>query len=602
MAVDVYRVSPQRYAVLSEIGSDLLQREGDGAERDLLLANLDVSKFVGLRKKVFRKEEDCRSFVEQKLRLFTGLDHFRRVMLPEFSGVLWQLDEQRPEKPKVFAIAQVLEGGLVMHADATEENQVGLKAVASKLEKLLADWDAGIQGKTSGTHFANWRSTLKGARHFVAIYGNATSWKAESSKKRLRVEVGEGLEEGFPCQVALWHKPVNTLQLGRGLCMLYGDYPVRGVVVFLAQMYVLIRKFFELHRRSDLADGDFAWEKCSVSGFSAWEKLRAWSTCQNKSVDYKVGGRTLAEEVTFLNSCKLLRLHSVDPTDDPVQVQVRNNILGCGQTDDPADRVRTILRGIMVVHATRHYEYSSCVVGKTLLSPEEVVSCFATDGLRHVDLNLVRRATSEGRFMCGPASQPYELIGRSNIMDTFEGGLYHGSFEQAVRLLCAVGDGRGIGDASILDQVWDLLKGYKGFGGAENNAEGNVKGFVAKNIVFQGLRNILQVWGLERSATNRFVSGPNPCKLVAVALQKPWCSRSEHQQFYEDVLSGLRGVKLKYHGGDWVGLEGVDSMVLQDNLCKLVEVLQSTFTGRLFGKGRYIEVDEESVGGTSDEG
>jgi hypothetical protein len=84
MAVDVYRVSPQRYAVLSEIGSDLLQREGDGAERDLLLASLDVSKFVGLRKKVFRKEEDCRSFVEQKLRLFTGLDHFRRVMLPEY--------------------------------------------------------------------------------------------------------------------------------------------------------------------------------------------------------------------------------------------------------------------------------------------------------------------------------------------------------------------------------------------------------------------------------------------------------------------------------------------------------------------------------------
>ena len=61
-------------------------------------------------------------------------------------------------------------------------------------------------------------------------------------------------------------------------------------------------------------------------------------------------------------------------------------------------------------------------------------------------------------------------------------------------------------------------------------------------------------------------------------------------------------MKLKYHGGDWVGLEGVDSMVLQDNICKLVEVLQSTFTGRLFGKGRYIEVDEESVGGTSDEG
>jgi hypothetical protein len=277
--------------------------------------------------------------LEEKLILFKGLDHFRRVMLPEFSGVLWNLDEQRQDKPKVFAIGQVLEGGLATHAEATEDNQLGLKAVANKLEELLADWDAGIQGKTSGTQFAHWRSTLKGARHFVAIYGSATSRKAEGSKKRKRTQDVEGLEEGFPYQVALWHKPVNTLQLGRGLRILYGDYPVRGVVIFLAQMYVLLRKLFELHRRSDVADEDFVWEECSVAGFAAWEKLWAWSTCQNKSVEYKVGGRTLEKEVTFLNSCKLLRMHSVDPTDDPVQVQVRNNILGCSQTDDPADRV-----------------------------------------------------------------------------------------------------------------------------------------------------------------------------------------------------------------------------------------------------------------------
>lgn len=212
--------------------------------------------------------------------------------------------------------------GEACRGDRGYSNQLGLKAVADKLEELLADWDGGIQGKTSGTHFANWRSTLKGARHFVAIHGSATSQRAERSKKRMRVEDVEGLEEGFPCQVASCHKPVNTLQLGRGLRTLYGDYPVRGVVVFLAQMYVLIRKLFELHRRSDVADGDFVWEECSVSGFAAWEKLRAWSTCQNKShksVEYKVGGRTLEKEVTFLNSCKLLRLHSVDPTDDPVQ-------------------------------------------------------------------------------------------------------------------------------------------------------------------------------------------------------------------------------------------------------------------------------------------
>jgi hypothetical protein len=192
-------------------------------------------------------------------------------------------------------------------------------------------WGDSGQDFRHGTHFANWRSTLKGARHFVAIYGSATSRKAEGSKKRKRTQDVEGLEEGFPYQVALWHKPVNTLQLGRGLRILYGDYPVRGVVIFLAQMYVLLRKLFELHRRSDVADEDFVWEECSVAGFAAWEKLWAWSTCQNKSVEYKVGGRTLEKEVTFLNSCKLLRMHSVDPTDDPVQVQVRNNILGAAK-------------------------------------------------------------------------------------------------------------------------------------------------------------------------------------------------------------------------------------------------------------------------------
>ena len=42
-------------------------------------------------------------------------------MLPEFSGVLWKLDEQRRDKPKVFVIGQVLEGGLVKHAEATED-------------------------------------------------------------------------------------------------------------------------------------------------------------------------------------------------------------------------------------------------------------------------------------------------------------------------------------------------------------------------------------------------------------------------------------------------------------------------------------------------
>ena len=116
----------------------------------------------------------------------------------------------------------------------------------------------------------------------------------------------------------------------------------------------------------------------------------------------------------------------------------------------------------------------------------------------------------------------------------------------------------------------DLVKGFKGVGGAGNCEDGNVKGFVAKNIVYQGLRNILHECGQKRAQSERFISGPNPCKLVTVALQKRSCSRSEHKQFYKDVLVGLRGVRVQYGTGELCDFCGVDVMILQDNLCKLV--------------------------------
>ena len=54
---------------------------------------------------------------------------------------------------------------------------------------------------------------------------------------------------------------------------------------------------------------------------------------------------------------------------------------------------------------------------------------------------------------------------------------------------------------------------------------------------------------------------------------------------YREISRGIDSIQLFY--ADVAGdLKGVDSMVLQDNLCKTVEVLQTTTTGRFFGKAR----------------
>ena len=141
-----------------------------------------------------------------------------------------------------------------------------------------------------------------------------------------------------------------------------------------------------------------------------------------------------------------------------------------------------------------------------------------------------------------------------NHVDTFEGGVYHRSFEKAVRKLNALSAIRGCGDARILDQVWGLVKGCKGVGGGQNNEEVNVKGFVAKKVEYSYNIRVCEIFcthgeltfgtcqasprrapqaaavqaRLGRCASKRFVSGPNPCKLVAMGLQKRHCTRREH--------------------------------------------------------------------------
>ena len=140
-------------------------------------------------------------------------------------------------------------------------------------------------------------------------------------------------------------------------------------------------------------------------------------------------------------------------------------------------------------------------------------------------------------------------------------------------------------DAPVLDFAWERIKNWKGFGGRRNEEGRGCSGFVAKNVVYQGIRNVMHALGFSRGASTKFVSGPNPCKLASVYFQQESVSRGEQLVMYREISSGLDSIELSYAGvaGD---LKGVDFMILQDNLCKLVEVLQTTTTGRFFGKAR----------------
>ena len=217
---------------------------------------------------------------------------------------------------------------------------------------------------------------------------------------------------------------------------------------FLAQMYLLTRKLLELHRASQLSAQGFSFSYCNVLGFDSWSKALTWRSRTNPSVQYRIGQAFLQDEVTFSNFCRLLRLHCVDSVNDPVRLQTRNNNWAVQQ-------IAVQWTGPITAHAMRHYEFSSCVPNQTLLSPDQVLACFSRG---HVDEAIVRRSASKGRFMCGPAPQILELLGCSNVMDTFTGGLRHRDFEQAVRHWNALSGAAGIGDAAILDQVWDLIK------------------------------------------------------------------------------------------------------------------------------------------------
>ena len=96
---------------------------------------------------------------------------------------------------------------------------------------------------------------------------------------------------------------------------------------------------------------------------------------------------------------------------------MRENLLAASASTGNLDYIRSVLRGVLVVHATRHYEYSACVPGHQLLSESDVLACFvagrgASDDATTGNL-LKRRSTSEGKFFCGQRSGSLMLLARS---------------------------------------------------------------------------------------------------------------------------------------------------------------------------------------------
>ncbi|CAK0808221.1 unnamed protein product [Prorocentrum cordatum] len=249
--------------------------------------------------------------------------------------------------------------------------------------------------------------------------------------------------------------------------------------------------------------------------------------------------------VSFLNSCLLLNLHCVDSVDDPVQQRVRGYILSCDASLGERNYCATVLRAVLVVHATRHCERAACVEGKSLLSEADILGCFVA-GRGNRDPSLVRRSTSEGVFSCGSKSECLLLVGRSNVLDTLPGGDYADGFERSVDLLLRFLSDKSAGDAALLDEI--IYANFRGFGGLGNDADGGVSGFVAKNVSAR-------------------------------------VARDGHVAMYAAVKIRLEDVRLRY-GDAAACLADVDFMVPQDNSCKLVEVLQTSTTGNLYGKGR----------------
>ncbi|CAK0895675.1 unnamed protein product [Prorocentrum cordatum] len=339
-----------------------------------------------------------------------------------------------------------------------------------------------------------------------------------------------------------WHHPVNFAGLGDEMTALWGStwgQNVQDVVVGAARSYVALRKLLELHKKSSDRYKPFSVDRCSVDTPGGAGGFFDFLQKKNPRKTYKHPLYDIPLPVSFLNSCLLLNLHCVDPVDDPVQQRVRGYILSCDASLGEKNYCATVLRAVLVVRAARHCECAACVEGKSLLSEADILGCFVA-GRDNRDPSLVRRSTSEGFFFCGSKSECLLLVGGSSVLDALPGGDYADGFERSVDLLLRFLSDESAGDAALLDEIWNIYANFRGFGGLGNDADG---------------------WGSARVA------------------------RDGHVAMYAAMKIRLEDVRLRC-GDAAACLADVDCMVLQDNLCKLVGVLQTSTTGNLYGKGR----------------
>ena len=454
--------------------------------------------------------------------------------------------------------------------------------------------------KTAGQAFASFHNTIRAAEFLVE---ERREEHVSLSRKRKSCNHEETILMSITGRH--WQRPVSFVQIGAAVAELWRQPPTTLVTSFCSA-YIHLRIGLRLWRQHYPTE-NFDPEKLRVGG----ERICSLLLTENWAKEYIVKKKRLRLPVTALNTCLLTNLHDISPLLDPVQARVAENIGAMAFGQNVREYLASVLRGTILVHATRRYEFSSILRGRSLLTEGDLMSfiCNRADA----DMSLCRRVTSEGRIPFGAESQVFIIAGRANIADTFGGGQYFQEFTASVDVLASGFDeqGRpvsGVMDADLLDQIWGQLRRIKGFGAMENDgvADGpkSLGGFILKNIVFQGLRCFLHQRGFEWRESNILLAGPNPLKLLRVAGQSDRVTRQQAMDFYRAMRARCRSCEIHY-GSHAAQVEFLDLPAIQDNLCKATEVMQATLCGRLWGKERpgivaqYVacdELDESSSG------
>ena len=309
--------------------------------------------------------------------------------------------------------------------------EVRATAIQSLAEHLQA-WKSPTMArfKTEGQGFASFHDTIRAAEFLVA-----ERREEDASRSRKRKSSGHGETVLSSITGKHWQRPVSFVQLGAAVAELWRHPPVTLVTSFCIA-YIHLRIGLRLWRQHHPTE-NFDSEKLRVGG----ERVSSLLLTENWAKEYIVKKKKLTLPVTALNTCLLTNLHDISPLLDPVQVRVAENIGAMASGQNVREYLASVLRGTILVHATRRYEFSSILRGRSLRTEEDLMSftCNRADA----DMSLSRRATSEGRIPFGAESQAFIIAGRSNIADTFEGGQYFQEFTASLDVLASGFDEQG---------------------------------------------------------------------------------------------------------------------------------------------------------------